>query len=81
MPDVTERTVTAVTIVSVTSLSPRPTRSLTSDERKPAAWVDTEGCIMLDDTVRVKVAQNCIRYMGKKSGSLSVAQSVSKQFP
>jgi len=61
MPDVTEQTVTAVTIVSVTSLLPGPMRSLTSDEHKAAAWVDTEGCIMLDDTVRVKVGQNCIR--------------------
>ena len=36
MPDVTERAVTAVTTMSVTSLLPRPMRSLTSDERKPA---------------------------------------------
>jgi len=36
MPGVTERTVTAVTVVSVTALAPGPMRSLTSEEHEAA---------------------------------------------
>ena len=67
MPDVAERPVTAVTTVSVTSLVSGPMRRLTSDEHKSAPWVDREGCIMLDDTVRVEAGQNRVRWTGNGS--------------
>jgi hypothetical protein len=88
MPDVTERAVTAVTMVSVTSFLPGPMRSLTSDGVQarftlvsellmPELFKGLVGLLLRADFPKQRFPVSCVFFFPKRLNTSSFAEGLS----